>query len=202
MTGRRVAGRGRGRTILPAAALTFAAIAFAVACGSVTPSSPAASGPAATSASPDSSGTASGSARPRGTAWPGNAVLGIEALGAADGQITAAIADFGRGIATEDLALIRRAADGLTGLDVLLPNMDKITIFEPMRPFATQYETAIRAISGAARSLRSAIDAGDAAAITSTTQDLVDALRLYTDVQPELARWVQESIQQRRLLLN
>jgi hypothetical protein len=205
MTSRRVAGRERGRRILPAAVLTLAIAAIVAACGSISPSgSQAASGVAAGSARasvvPAPSASAGGSGRPRATAWPGNAVLGIEALGVADGQITAAIADFGRGIQAEDLVLMRHVADQLAGVDVLLPNMDKIDIFEPMRPFAARYGAAIRAISAAATALRSAIDAGDAARITTATQDLVAGFELYTSVQPELATWIQQSIEQRRLL--
>jgi hypothetical protein len=201
MTSLRIAGRRRGRPILPSAAPLLAIALLAAACGgtgpSAVPASPALASPAG-SAGPSGSG---GSAAPRPTSWPGNAVIGIEALGVADPEITAAISDLGRGIQTEDLALIRKAADGLSKLDVLLPNLDKISIYEPMVPFAERYGDAVRAISPAATDVRSAIDAGDAAAITSSTQALVAALGLYTDVQPELAQWVHDSIEQRRLLL-
>jgi hypothetical protein len=205
MTSRRIAGHDQVRRVVAAAALIVCCLAAVVACGSVAPSSASPSGPpvpASGSPAGPVSGSPEGSARPRATAWPGNAVLGIEALGAADSQITAAIADLGRGIAEEDLALMRRAADGLAGVDVLMPNMDKISIFPPMVPFAQKYETAITQVSAAARALRAAIDAGDASTITSATQDLLASLELYTDVQPELGRWVHESIEQRRLLLN
>lgn len=204
MTSRRLAGRESGRRILPAAALLLVSVASVAACGSIGPSgTPAAIGVGAGSAPPSSVPATSGagdSGGPRATAWPGNAVLGIEALGVADGQITAAIADFGRGIQAEDLALMRHVADQLAGVDVLLPNMEKIDIFEPMRPFATRYGAAIRAISTAAAALRSAIDAGDAPKVTTATQDLLAGLELYTGVQPELATWIQQSIEQRRLL--
>jgi hypothetical protein len=96
---------------------------------------------------------------------------------------------------------MRRAADGLAGLDVLLPNLEKIGLYEPMRPFADRYGAAIRGIVAAANAVRSAIDAGDAVAITTSSKALIDSLRAYTDVQPELATWVGESIKQRRLLL-
>ncbi len=206
MTRFTMAGRGGGRTAFSSAALvtlTLAVALAAVACGesgtrtasppSSTPS-PAPSGP---SASPDGSGGVS----PEATPWPGNAVLGIEALGAADGPILAAINDLGHGIDTEDLALIRRAADGLAGLGVLLPNLDKINIYEPMRSFADRYGAAIRGIVAAANAVRSAIDARDANAITSSTNELITSLGAYTDVQPELATWVEQSITQRRLLV-
>lgn len=148
-----------------------------------------------------SSPDASAEAGPKPTPWPGNAVIGVTALGAADGQILAALNDLGRGIATEDLALIRRAADFLAGLDVLLPNLEKIEIYEPMVPFAERYGAAMRGIIAAAKAVRSAIDAGDATAITTTTGALIESLGAYTDVQPELADWVEQSIAQRRLIL-
>lgn len=204
MSPRRIAGRPTGRRIAWIAAPSLAVGLIAAACGTVAPSSaPPASADATPgpSGSPAASGSADAAATPRPTGWPGNAVLGIEALGAADSQITAAIGDLGRGIADQDLALMRRAADGLAGLGVLLPNLERIRIFEPMVPFADRYESAIEAIVGAAEALRSAIDAGDGDRITSSARQLVERLELYTGVQPELAQWVNESIEQRRLLL-
>ena len=203
MTRSRVAGRARDRSLPSSAALSGLIVVLAlvaVGCGpnglaTTVPSAPPSSSPA-----PASPG-ASGEAGPKPSAWPGNAVLGIEALGAADGPILSAINDFNHGIQTQDLALMRRAADGLAGLDVLLPNMAKIEIFEPMRPFAAQYAAAITGIVAAAKAVRSAIDAGDAAAITTTSQALIESFGAYTAVQPELATWVAESIKQRRLLL-
>ena len=201
-TRNRVAGRIRGPVAPSSAALLVVAVAFALVAGACgdgsrpTPSSSQAAG-AGASSSPGSSGDPG----PAATAWPGNAVLGIEALGSSDAQILAAINDFNRGIATEDLALMRRAADGLAGLDVLLPNMAKINIYEPMRPFAARYEAAITGIVASAKQVRSAIDAGDAAAITTSSQALIASLGAYTAVQPELASWVDQSIKQRRLLV-
>jgi hypothetical protein len=191
---------GRTRGPLPPLAGVLVAIVLA-ACGSTPPASTTPSGSATASSSSEVSAGGSAAPAPTGTPWPGNAVLGIEALGAADGQIGAAINDFNTAVANEDLALMRRAANGLAGLDVLLPNLDKISIFEPMRSFADRYGAAIRAISGAAKALRSAIDIGDAAGISRSGQDLVAAFGQYSAVQPELASWVEQSIEQRRLLL-
>ncbi len=56
-------------------------------------------------ASPGSSPVAG--ARP--TPWPGNAVLGMEALGLADEQIGLAITDLNRGVTDENLSLMREA---------------------------------------------------------------------------------------------
>jgi hypothetical protein len=199
MTRATAIGRTRG-PVPPFAGPVLVAIVLA-ACGTIQPSATTPGGSATVSPSIEVSASGSVAPGPTGTPWPGNAVLGIEALGAADGQIEAAINDFNTAVANEDLALMRRAADGLAGLDVLLPNLDKITFFEPMRPFADRYGAAIRAISAAASALRSAIDLGDAAGIGRSGQDLVAAFGQYTAVQPELATWVEQSIEQRRLLL-
>jgi hypothetical protein len=183
----------RGRGIFPAATALLV-LGVVIACGNPTPPSPSAPASAAPS------GSAEAVATPRPTPWPGNAVLGIEAMGVADGQILEAINDFNKGVATEDLALMREAANGLAGIDVLLPNVDKISIFEPMKPFAQAYGAAITAIAAAARAERTAIDARDGAAITSSSQALVSALTLYTGVQSELASWVEQATEQRRML--
>jgi hypothetical protein len=195
MTRIRVVGRLGRQAILIRAWLPLLIVGFAVGCG--TP-------PQGASVTPSAEATASvtGSAQPgaKPTAWPGNAVIGIEAMGVADGQIAAGLNDLNRAIATEDLGLMRRAADGLAGTDVLLRNVDRIKGFEPMRSFAERYAAAVSAISSAATSLRSAIDAEDATAITTSSQALIAALGSYTDVQPDLAAWVEQSITQRRLL--
>jgi hypothetical protein len=191
----RVGGRNPASMAALIASILLTAL-LAAACGdNRATASPSASPSSVASGSPD------GSSGPNPTPWPGNAVLGIEALGAADGQILAAVNDLNRGIQEEDLALIRRAADGLAGLDVLLPNLDRIDIYPPMVPFADQYGAAIRGIIAAAKEARSAIDAQDAGAITTSTEALVESIRAYTDVQPQLASWVEQSIRQRRLLL-
>lgn len=161
------------------------------------PASPADPAPAASPGSPG----ASGAATPRPTAWPGNAVLGIEALGVADNEIRQAIVDFSQGVEQEDLALMRRAAAGLAGVEVLKPNVDRIDIFPPMQPMAARYRDVLPRIADAARRLRDAIDEGNAEEITAASRDLTAALTDYAEVQPELAGWVNESIEQRRLLL-
>jgi hypothetical protein len=165
--------------------------------GGCATSSPQSPGPSASQAA---AASADGSGKPKATFWPGNAVLGIEALGVADGQIAAALADLDKGISTEDLALMRKAADFLAGIDSLLTNVDRLDGYAPMASFAERYTAAIHAITAAAGALRTAIDAGDAAGITSSTQALITALGLYTAVQPELATWVNDSFRQRRLL--
>lgn len=183
------------------ACLVLALVALAVlvaACGGPGPSG--AASPSGVAASPASPGA--GSPRPRPTGWPGPVVLAIEALGVADTEIRKAINDLSTGIQTEDLALIRRAADGLAGIDILTENVERIERYEPMQPMAAQFRTAIPQIDGAAEELRAAIDAGDGAAITAATQRLTEGLTAYVDLQPVLADWVNQSIEMRRLLVN
>ena len=213
MTSARTTGRGSGQAVLTPASprsaratrvsrpgrarvgglvvLALLAVALAVACGPATPTSPAASSPAA-------SGGAGG-ARP--TPWPGNAVLGMEALGLADNQIGAAMTDLGKGVSDENLTLMRQAADGLSGVDdALLPNMDKIRLEPGMRSFADRYEAAIKKIGDSATRLRDAIDAGDGATITTATQDLLAGVADYTALKPELADWLEQMPEQKRML--
>jgi hypothetical protein len=171
--------------------------AFAAACG---PSTPTAS--RSPSASPGvASPGASGGGAARATPWPGDAVLGIEALGIADGNIGAATSDLGKGVADEDLALMRKAAAGLAGVDVLLPNITKIRLEPGMHAFADKYEAAITQISAGGKALRDAIDKGDAPAIATSTQDLLNGLKLYTALQGDLAAWIQQLPEQKRMLV-
>lgn len=146
-------------------------------------------------------GVSGGAATARPTSWPGNAVLAIEALGVADGEVREAMGDFSRGVETEDLPLMRQAATGLADIGVLLRNVERIEVYEPMRPLAAQYRAAISEIASAARDVRSAIDAGDAEAIGTSSSRLAGGLALYAELQPELASWVEQSIDQQRLLV-
>lgn len=182
--GRRLHRAGRAA----AAVAGLLALAVLAACGGT-----AVPSPSVASSSPSLAAT------PRPTAWPGNAVIGIEALGVADGEIRKGINDFSRGVATEDLALMRHAADGLAGVDVLLRNADRIEIFPPMRPLAAQVREAVPAIADASRDLRAAIDAGDAEAIGTASAQLTEALTAWAELQPTLATFVNESIEQRRI---
>ena len=98
---------------------------------------------------------------------------------------------------------MREAADGLSHLgDDLLPNMVKLRLNPAMVPFADKYEAAITSIDDAATRLRDAIDAGDAAAIGTATEDLFAGLAAYTALKPELADWIRQMPEQKRMLLN
>ena len=201
--------RGRGArshaTLGPALAVLVCLALVGVliaACGPSGPTGTAgvSSPSAVTPGSPGASGS-NGGARP--TPWPGNSVLGIEALGVADGQIGAAVTDLNLGAAEEDLVRMREAADGLSHLgDDLLPNMEKLRLNPAMVPFADRYEAAITSIDDAATRLRDAIDAGDAAAIGTATEDVFAGLAAYTVLKPELADWIRQMPEQKRMLLN
>jgi hypothetical protein len=208
VTPARTVGRDRGRRVpnpaLPGLAtlapLCLALVALLAACGPSVPSAPPTASTSPAASAPSGSGSPDGSNAAKPTPWPGNTVLGIEALGIADSQINAATGDLTKGVATEDLALMRHAADGLAGLDVLLPNMTKIRLNPAMVSFADRYEAAIKQIDDAATRLRTAIDGGDAPGITSATEDVLNGLKAYTAVQPELAAWIEQMPEQKRLL--
>jgi hypothetical protein len=198
--GARRPGNARGLAgIVGAVAL---AVALAAACGGTAP--PTGSGQAsgaAASGSAAPAGSGGPAATPRPTPWPGNALLGIEALGVSDGEIRKGIVDLGRGIDEEDLALMRRAADGLAGVEVLLPNAERIAVFPPMQALASGLQEVLPRIADAATRLRQAIDDRDGEVISDATIELTEALGDYARLQPELAAWVEQSIDQQRMLV-
>jgi hypothetical protein len=165
----------------------------------------AACGTAAPSTTPRPSATPavddSGGGGPLATPWLGNAVLGIEAMGVADGEIRKGINDFNAGVQNNDPALLLRAASGLAGVDVLLENVDRIEPYPPMAPFAAAYREAITAMSDAAKRLEAALEAGDGAATTAASRDLVASFTKYAGVQGELAEWVVQIPEQKRILV-
>ena len=205
------AGRVRGdgarshATLGPASAVLACLVlvgALIAACGPSGPTGSAGVG-SPSPVAPSSPGTSGSTGGARATPWPGNSVLAIEALGVADGQIGAAVTDLNLGIDEEDLVRMREAADGLSHLgDDLLPNMVKLRLNPAMVPFADKYEAAITSIDDAATRLRDAIDAGDAAAIGTATEDLFAGLAAYTALKPELADWIRQMPEQKRMLLN
>jgi hypothetical protein len=204
VTPARTAGRDRGSRVpslahhSPASrasaclAILVALIAsIGAACGTSTPLVPTLTPP---------SGGPAATGQPRPTPWIGSSVFGIEALALADGQIGQATSDLSAAVAKEDLAGMRKAADGLAGTDVLLPNMAKLRQTPAMRPFADKYEAAIKAISAGGKALREAIDKGDSKAITTSTEALLNGLTLYTALQGDLAAWVEQMPDQKRML--
>jgi hypothetical protein len=128
-------------------------------------------------------------------------VLGIEAMGLADAEIRKGINDFNAGVQAGDPALMLEAAKGLSGVDVLLANADRIEPFEPMRPFAAAYREAITLMSSAAKELRAALEAGDGPATTAASRKLVESFMMYAEIQGQLANWVVQVPEQKRMLV-
>lgn len=171
--------------------------------------SAAACGPASTSAPPSASPAVSGSPSgsptvvgPGPSRWPGSAWRAMLALGAADNEIGKATADLQRAIDEEDIGLMREAAAGLAGLDVLLGRVEDIESFDYTAPFAARYRAALEKLIATSTELRDAIDAVDAARIQAANVELAAALRDYVALRSELSTLVQQAFEQQRLLLN
>lgn len=138
---------------------------------------------------------------PLATPWLGNAVLGIEAMGVADGEIRKGINDFNAGVQAGDPARMLQAAKGLAGVDVLLANADRIEPFQPMREFAGAYREAISEMSAAAKELQVAIEGGDGPGTTAASRELIDSFTKYAAIQSQLAEWVVQVPEQKRILV-
>ena len=125
---------------------------------------------------------------PRGRATPSS---GSRRLGVADSEIRKAINDFGRRCRRRRTSrLMRRAADGLAKLDVLLPQVDQIDVYAPMQPLAANVSrdraADRRRGHAAARGDRRGRRGGDRAG----QPGLAAGLRPTTPtIQPEIADW-------------
>ncbi len=192
-----IRARPRVSAGLPAVVSALAIVVLlAGGCGVTTPSPlPSAS------TGPTGSAHGSGGPDPRSTPWLGNADNAIEAMGLADGEIRQAMSDFNAGVQGNDPAQMLQAANGLATVDVMLPNADRIEAYPPMRDLAGRYRTAITQMSTAAKALRTALEAGDGPGVTSSSRDLVESFTLYADLQAELADFVVQLPEQKRLLL-
>ena len=77
--------------------------------------------------------------------WPGTTVLATIAMGAADGEIQKAGADLQAAADKQDLKAMWGAADGLaTMIDGLMPNIDRLEIYEPTGPWRRSTERPSR----------------------------------------------------------
>jgi hypothetical protein len=178
--------------------LIIAVVAGVAACGgtSVSPS-----GARSTGVMPADSSPASGES-PQPTAWPGQAVLAINALGAGDNEIAKAIADFSEATANEDLVRMRGAAIGLQNLLTgLSRSVDQVAAYPPMAPMAAEYRAALASMQTGAKALVTAIDAGDARGIVDATSQITIGMRAYGPIRAELADWVDQATRQQRLLV-
>ena len=150
------------------------------------------SGPAGNPASPDAS-------QPR---WPGTTVLAVIALGAADGEIQKAGDDLQAAAASRDLKAMWGAADGLARMiDALMPNLDRLDVYEGTKPVEALYRKAFPEISAGAKQLRDAITASDANGIVAGSQAIAQGLADYGPIREQIAALVEQAILQQRLLL-
>jgi hypothetical protein len=186
----------RARRTLAAAAAFLAMGALLLACGGTGPSSQV------SSASPTgASASGSGVPGPGPSRWPGSAVRATLAVGVADNEVGEATADLQRSLEEEDLALMRRAAAGLAGLDVIEDRLSQMEQFEVTRPLALRYREALTPLVAAATELRDAIDAGDGPRIQQANLDLAAALADYVALRPEISELVSQALFQQRQLL-
>lgn len=128
-------------------------------------------------------------------------MLGIEAMGLADAEIRKGINDFNAGVQGGDPGLMLEAAKGLSGVDVLLENVDRIESFEPMGAFAASYREAITLMASAAKELQAALEAGDGPGTTAASRKLVESFTKYAEIQGQLADFVVQVPEQKRLLV-
>jgi hypothetical protein len=179
------------------ATVSVSLVAAIAACDpTASPSSPATT--PTSSAAPTSSRTGGG---PLATPWLGNAVNAIEAMGLADAEIGEGMTDFNAGVQAGDPARMLEAARGLKGVDVMLANADRIAEYPPMRDFAERYREAIEQLSSSATDLEEALVDGDAPGVTEASNRLVAAMTLYAGVRQELADWVVQVPEQKRVLV-
>jgi hypothetical protein len=178
----------------------LATAVIAVACGTSNSPQPTPLASAPGSA-PASGPTGSGGGGPLATPWTGNAALGIEAMGVADGEIRKGMNDFSAGVQAEDPELMLRAARGLSEVDVLAHNADRVEPYPPMSAFAREYRSVVTDMAAAARELRTAIESGDGAATGTASSKLVETFTRYAGVQAQLADWVVQVPEQKRILV-
>lgn len=148
------------------------------------------------SAAPGSAGP--GDSVPR---WPGTTVLATIALGAADGEIQKAGNDLQAAANAQDLRAMWGAADGLARMiDALMPNIDRLEVYDGTRPVAKLYRVAFPELSAGAKQLRDAITSGDAAGIVAGSQAIAKGLADYSPIREQIAALVEVAIVQQRLL--
>ena len=212
MTPDRAAGPGP-RTVAPPrvtrsghgfvlAALVGALLATLTACGGPTlPSQPilVVEGSAPASAGQLDGSAAPGPSQPR---WPGTTVLATIAMGAADGEIQKAGIDLQAAVEKQDLRAMWGAADGLAKMiDALMPNIDRMEIYEGTRPAAAIYRKALPQISAGAKQLRDSITSGDSAGVVAGSQAIARGLAEYAPVRRLIGALVEQAIVQQRLLV-
>jgi len=115
-------------------------------------------------------------------------------------EIGKASTDLQTSIATEDLRLMRQAAAGLAGIDVLRDRLSSLESYAYTRSFGTAYREALDLIASGGRQVRDAIDTGDAKGIEAGNVTLGRGLAAYTALRPRLSELVKAAMEQQRLL--
>jgi hypothetical protein len=124
-------------------------------------------------------------------------------MGAADGEIQKAGVDLQAAVEKQDLRAMWGAADGLAKMiDGLMPNIDRLEIYEGTRPAAAIYRKAFPQISAGAKQLRDSITSGDAAGVVAGSQAIAKGLADYAEVRRLIGALVEQAIVQQRLLTN
>jgi hypothetical protein len=155
----------------------------------------------ATSAEVASPGS-SGSTEPQSTPWAGEAVLGLNQLGAGDNEIGKAVADFSEATAAEDLVRMRGATIGLQNLaTALTANVDRIATYPPMAGLVAKYRAAFGPMQDGTKALVAALDAGDSPGIVAAIEEVTRGMVAYGQVRQELAAWVEQAPEQQRMLV-
>ena len=202
MIHRRVAAPGPRTVTLPrrrSRLLACLVVGLLVAaCGSTSPSAGSPSVPA--SVAPPAGSGAPGASQPL---WPGTTVLATIAMGAADGEIQKAGIDLQDAVEKQDLRAMWGAADGLAKMiDGLMPNIERLEIYEGTKPVAEIYRKALPQISAGAKQLRDAITSGDSAGVVAGSQAIAKGLADYAPVRRLIGAFVEQAILQQRLLTN
>jgi hypothetical protein len=144
----------------------------------------------------------SGSTGPQPTPWAGEAVLGLNQLGAGDNEIAKAVADFSEAVAAEDLVRMRGAAVGLRNLvTALTANVDRIATYPPMAGLVAKYRAAFGPMEDGTKALVVALDAGDSPGIVTAIEEVTKGMVAYGQVRGELATWVEQAPEQQRMLV-
>jgi hypothetical protein len=179
--------------------------AFVAACGaSAGTPAPSAAPSGSAAASPGASDSASGerTLQPGATPWPGDVVEAVTLLAKADLSIQEAGADLGAAAAYEDLKAMWGAADGLASLvERLQTQPPRLAGYPETAAAAAAYAAAFPDMLAGATTLRDAIKAGDAAGVTSGSQQLAAGLEKYAVARRLIGPLADQAIPMQRILV-
>ena len=129
-------------------------------------------------------------------------MLAVIALGGADGEIRKAGDDLQAAANAQDLKAMWGAADGLaTMINGLMPDIDRLEVYDGTKPVAALYRTAFPELLAGAKQLRDSITSGDANGIVAGSQAIAQGLADYAPIRQQIAGLVEQAILQQRLLV-